>query len=163
MMGRSQEASNYLEKILERLKDIKGVKEDSVSVDDNDDSITIDTDDGPIDISGAIQVTDDLGDSQFDQLFSLAPNAADTVVTRNVSQDEAVSGFTGNGDSDGKWKLYINGNEKASQWTNQSNPNANFGFDAAIEVSSGDTVRLEVENIGLDTADYEGAIQVVFQ
>lgn len=162
-MRQSQEASNYLEKILDRLKDIKGTAEDSVSIDDNEDSLTIDTDDGPIDITGNIQVTDDLGDSQFDQIFSVAPNTTDTVVTRNVSQDEAVSGFTGNGESDAKWKLYINGDEKASQWTNQANPNADFVFDAAIEVGSGDTVTLEVENIGLNTADYEGAIQVVFQ
>lgn len=129
---------------------------DSLSIDDGGESITIDSDDGPIAVQGSF--TQDLGDTVFNTQTSVAPNVSSTIVSYTPSSDEAVTGFTGNGESDGRWTLYIDGKEKASSWTNQANPNAKTDFDNPIELPAGVTVRLEIENIGLDTADYDGTI-----
>lgn len=153
----SPEISNYLEKIYNRIRDVIEDTGESVSVDDNDDSLTIDTDEGPISTTSP---GDSYGDTVFGESLSVAPNTSDTVVAYNPSDNEGIGGFTGNGESDGRWMLYINGNEKGSQWTNQAQPNAYLHLDNPIEVDSGDTVELEVENIGLDSADYEAALMI---
>lgn len=100
------------------------------------------------------------GDTVFDTSTGVVQGTTSTVVSYSPSSTEAVTGFTGNGEADANWTLYINGNAKSSQWTNQAEPNADFEFDNFIEIQAGDTVELEVENIGLRTADYEGTILI---
>ncbi len=118
---------------------------------ENADAVTID---------GTITSSEAFGKSEFNQVVSVAPNTSETIINYAPNDGEAVSGISGNGSSDGRFTLKINGTEQVVQLTNQSNPNADYMFPNPIQVSSSDNVTLEVENVGLDSSDYTGMVMI---